>query len=194
MSTPTNLSNFRLNLLSLFKGERKLNYSVDAHYKQTMPAGTSNKDKPARMPRALKHINMQEFQSFPQRRLELQEIEYNAYRKANEITATLREQALPDMTPEASEAEREAEQKKIDEPEPLTGEEMAGKEGLISQGSRTSKGLPAVCPCARNLRMVCGSVSGSLLSINYVAISMTDEIVDKTSADVAEYCPVFQEK
>jgi len=46
-----------LSLLSLFERERKLNYSVDVYYKETMRAGPSNKDKPARVPRAPKQIN-----------------------------------------------------------------------------------------------------------------------------------------
>ena len=46
-----------MGLLSLSKRERKLNYSVDAYYKETMRAGPSNKDKPARVPRAPKQIN-----------------------------------------------------------------------------------------------------------------------------------------
>ena len=45
------------NPLELSKRERKLNYSVDAYYKETMRAGPSNKDKPARVPRAPKQIN-----------------------------------------------------------------------------------------------------------------------------------------
>lgn len=46
-----------MGLLSLSKRERKLNYSVDAYYKETMRAGPSNKEKPARVPRAPKQIN-----------------------------------------------------------------------------------------------------------------------------------------
>lgn len=40
----------------------------------------------------------------------------------------------PDLTPEELEAEREVEQKKIDEAVPLTEEETAEKEMLITQG------------------------------------------------------------
>ncbi len=73
-------------------------------------------------------------------------------RKLMRFRATIREQAGPDVTPEALEAERETEQKKINEckfafrlrsnivliaptsAKPLTEEEMAETEGLISQG------------------------------------------------------------
>lgn len=72
--------------------------------------------------------------------------------KEHGIAATIREPVGPDMTPEMLEAEREAEQKKIDEcmqlrllvvphdlnrfppAEPLNEEEQAEKEELVSQG------------------------------------------------------------
>ena len=80
----------------------------------------------------------------------MQEQEYNAYRvsvewhesclflmrtcqqKEHNIPATLRD--APDVPAEELEAEREAEQKKIDEAVPLTEDELAEKEQLISQG------------------------------------------------------------
>jgi len=118
----------------------------------------------------------QEFQFFPERLLALQEIEYNAYRKANEIPATIREQAAPDVTPEALEAEREAEQKKIDESEPLTEEEMAEKEGLISQGFENWS--------RRDFQQFVRALETYRWTDDYELLA--SEIVDKTSADVAE--------
>ncbi|KLO15808.1 SNF2 family DNA-dependent ATPase [Schizopora paradoxa] len=173
-----------LNLLSLSKRERKLNYSVDAYYKETMRAGPSNKDKPARVPRAPKQINTQEFQFFPERLLDLQEREYNAYRKANEIPATIREVAGPDQKPEELETEREAEQKKIDEAEPLTEEELAEKETLISQGFENWS--------RRDFQQFVRALETYGWTDDYELLA--SEIADKTSSDVAEYYPVFQEK
>ena len=74
----------------------------------------------------------QEFQFFPERLSELQEREYNAYRvssltinsdrisdafiqRLHEIPAMIREAPNEDITQEKLEAERDAEQKKIDE-------------------------------------------------------------------------------
>lgn len=54
--------------------------------------------------------------------------------KANDIPAAIRDVQGSNITPEELEAEREAEQKKIDEAEPLTEEELALKEQLISEG------------------------------------------------------------
>ena len=91
-------ANLNLSLLSLNKRERKLNYSVDSYFKDTLRAGQPKTEKAPRVPRAPKQVQMyvcftdsrnidinamrfrQEFQFFPERLSELQEREYNAYR------------------------------------------------------------------------------------------------------------------
>lgn len=56
--SPIKRQNLSLDLLSLSKRERKLNYSVDAYYKETMRAGPSKPEKAPRVPRAPKQINL----------------------------------------------------------------------------------------------------------------------------------------
>ena len=51
--------NLSLDLLSsLSKRERKLNYSVDAYYKETMRAGPAKTEKAPKLPRAPKQLNL----------------------------------------------------------------------------------------------------------------------------------------
>ena len=64
-----------LNIISLSKRERKSNYSVDTHFKDTLRAGTSKKDKEPKLPRAPKQVGIQDFQFFDPRLQELQERE-----------------------------------------------------------------------------------------------------------------------
>lgn len=47
-----------LNMLSLSKRERKMNYSVDSYFKDTLRAGPSKTEKAPKMPRAPKQIQM----------------------------------------------------------------------------------------------------------------------------------------
>ncbi|EJC98571.1 uncharacterized protein FOMMEDRAFT_95786 [Fomitiporia mediterranea MF3/22] len=126
-----NRPNLGLDLLSLSKRERKLNYSVDAYYKETMRAGQAKPDKAPKLPRAPKQLNLQEFQFYPPRLQELQEREYNAYRKEHGIPAAPNN---PNLSPEELEEERAAEQAKIDDAIPLTQEEQEEKDELVAQG------------------------------------------------------------
>lgn len=48
----------QFNPLALSKRERKLNYSVDSYFKETMRAGPSKTEKAPKMPRAPKQIQM----------------------------------------------------------------------------------------------------------------------------------------
>ncbi|KAL5508749.1 hypothetical protein ACEPAG_4728 [Sanghuangporus baumii] len=126
-----NRQNLSLDLLSsLSKRERKLNYSVDAYYKETMRVGPSKTEKPIKLPRAPKQVNVQDFHFMPPRFVELQEREYNAYRKEHGIPAV---PVDPSLSPEELEALRAAEQEKIDNVVPLTEEEQDEKEGLLAE-------------------------------------------------------------
>ncbi|PAV22924.1 SNF2 family DNA-dependent ATPase [Pyrrhoderma noxium] len=176
-----NRQNLSLDLLSLSKRERKLNYSVDAYYKETMRAGPSKPEKAPRVPRAPKQINLQEFQFFPEELQSLQEREYNAYRKEHGILAAPEGKNL---TPEEYEAEREIEQKKIDEAIPLTEEEVAHKESLISQGFENWS--------RRDFQQFVRALETHGWTEDFELLA--SEIGDKTPADVSEYYHVFQEK
>ncbi|KAI0814754.1 SNF2 family DNA-dependent ATPase [Irpex lacteus] len=129
----TGRKSLQFNPLSLSKRERKLNYSVDAYFKESMRAGPSKIEKAPKIPRAPKQLQLQDFQFFPPRLAELQERELAYHKKLNEISATTRE-AGPDDTPEKLEEERKAAQELIDNAEPLTEEEQAEKEELLAQG------------------------------------------------------------
>lgn len=121
------------NMLSLAKRERKTNYSVDNYFKDTLRAGPSKTEKAPKIPRAPKQIAIQDFQFFPPELAVLQERELAAFKRANNIAATLRE-AGPDDTEESLEAERAAAQSFIDNAEPLTEEEADQKDVYAGQG------------------------------------------------------------
>ena len=105
----------QFNPLSLSKRERKLNYSVDSYFKETMRAGPSKTEKAPRIPRAPKQVQMQDFQFFPPRLAELQEQELAAHKRLNDIRAVTREPAGPEDTPDVLEKERQEAQDFIDQ-------------------------------------------------------------------------------
>ncbi|KAG6380533.1 SNF2 family DNA-dependent ATPase [Boletus reticuloceps] len=123
-----------LNMLSLSKRERKLNYSVDSYFKDTLRAGPSKTEKAPKMPRAPKQIQIQDFQFFDPALAQLQERELAVFKRLNGIAATTREPQGPDDTPEKLEAERAPAQEFIDTAEPLTEEEQALKEQYTEAG------------------------------------------------------------
>ncbi|KAF8131403.1 SNF2 family N-terminal domain-containing protein [Boletus edulis] len=123
-----------LNMLSLSKRERKLNYSVDSYFKDTLRAGPSKTEKAPKMPRAPKQIQIQDFQFFDPALALLQERELAVFKRLNGIAATTREPQGPDDTPEKLEAERAPAQEFIDTAEPLTEEEQALKEQYTEAG------------------------------------------------------------
>ena len=104
----------QFNPLALSKRERKLNYSVDAYFKESMRAGPSKQEKAPKLPRAPKQLQLQDFQFFPPRLAELQEQELAYHKKINEIPATIGEAQGPEDTPEKLEEERRAAQEIID--------------------------------------------------------------------------------
>ena len=109
-----NRKTLQFNPLALSKRERKLNYSVDSYFKETMRAGPSKTEKPAKIPRAPKQIQMQDFQFFPPRLAELQEQEMAAHKRMNDIPAVVRDPASEEDTADKLEEERKAAQEFID--------------------------------------------------------------------------------
>ncbi|KAH8104394.1 ISWI, HAND domain-containing protein [Phellopilus nigrolimitatus] len=148
-----------------------MNYSVDAYYKETMRVGPSKTEKAPRVPRAPKQINLQEFQFFPEWLQALQEQKYNVYRGTN-------------VTPEELEAERDAEQKRIDEAEPLTEEEVAEKDEPISQGFENWS--------RRDFQQFVRALETHGWMEDFEVLA--SEIGDKTARYVIEYNHIFQEK
>ncbi|KAF8421721.1 HAND-domain-containing protein [Boletus edulis BED1] len=123
-----------LNMLSLSKRERKLNYSVNSYFKDTLRTGPSKTEKAPKMPRAPKQIQVQDFQFFDPALAQLQERELAVFKRLNGIAATTREPQGPDDTPEKLEAERAPAQEFIDTAEPLTEEEQVLKEKYTEAG------------------------------------------------------------
>ncbi|KAI0721210.1 P-loop containing nucleoside triphosphate hydrolase protein [Fomitopsis betulina] len=174
----------QLNPLALSKRERKLNYSVDGYFKDAMRAGPSKTEKAAKIPRAPKQIQLQDFQFFPPRLAELQEQELAAHKRANEIPATLRDPTGPEDTPEKLEEERQAAQEFIDNAEPLTEKQLAEKEALIAQGFEDWS--------RRDFQQFIRGLETYGWTDDYELLA--SEIQDKTVDDVAAYYPVFKKK
>ncbi|EIW63750.1 SNF2 family DNA-dependent ATPase [Trametes versicolor FP-101664 SS1] len=174
----------QFNPLSLSKRERKLNYSVDSYFKETMRAGPSKTEKAPKIPRAPKQIQMQDFQFFPPRLAELQEQELAAHKRLNEIPATIREPAGPEDTPETLEEERKQAQEVIDNAEPLTEDQQQEKEELIAQGFEDWS--------RRDFQQFVRALETYGWTDDYELLA--SEIQDKTAAEVADYYPVFKKK
>ncbi|KAF8484763.1 P-loop containing nucleoside triphosphate hydrolase protein [Russula ochroleuca] len=172
------------NPLSLSKRERKLNYSVDSYFKETMRAGPSKTEKAPKLPRAPKQISLQDFQFFPPKLAELQERELAVYKRLNEIPATVRELQGEDDTPEKLEAERQAAQEFIDTAEALTEEELQEKEELIAQGFEDWS--------RRDFQQFIRALESYGWTEDFDLLS--SEIQDKTELHVAKYYPVFRRK
>ncbi|KAH9914892.1 SNF2 family DNA-dependent ATPase [Epithele typhae] len=179
-----NRKTLQFNPLALSKRERKLNYSVDSYFKETMRAGPSKTDKPAKIPRAPKQIQMQDFQFFPPRLAELQEQELAAHKRANDIPALTREPAGPEDTPEVLEEERMAAQEYIDNAEPLTEEQMEEKDELVAQGFEEWS--------RRDFQQFVRALETYGWTDDYELLA--SEIQDKNADDVEVYYPVFKKK
>ncbi|RWS11514.1 SWI/SNF-related matrix-associated actin-dependent regulator of chromatin subfamily A member 5-like isoform X1 [Dinothrombium tinctorium] len=108
------------------KRERKANYAVDAYFREALRVSEPRAPKAPRPP---KQPNVQDFQFFPPRLFELLDKEIYYYRK----TVGYKVPKNPELGSEANKIQRE-EQRRIDDSEPLTEEEIAEKEDLLQQG------------------------------------------------------------
>ncbi|XP_014676572.1 PREDICTED: SWI/SNF-related matrix-associated actin-dependent regulator of chromatin subfamily A member 5-like [Priapulus caudatus] len=108
------------------KRERKANYAVDAYFRDALRV---NEPKAPKAPRPPKQPNVQDYQFFPPRLFELLDKEIYWFRKS----IGYRVPRNPDMGSDAPRVQKE-EQKRIDEAEPLTEEEIAEKESLLNEG------------------------------------------------------------
>lgn len=108
------------------KRERKANYAVDAYFKEALRVA---EPKAPKAPRPPKQPIVQDFQFFPPRLFELLDQEIYYYRK----TVGYKVPKNTELGSEATKIQRE-EQRKIDDAEPLSEEEMAEKESLLTQG------------------------------------------------------------
>ncbi|KAK9509609.1 hypothetical protein O3M35_006882 [Rhynocoris fuscipes] len=108
------------------KRERKANYAVDAYFREALRV---SEPKAPKAPRPPKQPIVQDFQFFPNRLFELLDQEIYYFRK----TVGYKVPKNPELGSDAARVQRE-EQRKIDEAEPLTEEEVAEKEKLLTQG------------------------------------------------------------
>ncbi|VDP90408.1 unnamed protein product [Echinostoma caproni] len=116
------------------KRERKANYAVDAYFREALRVSEPKAPKPPRPP---KQPNVQDFQFFPPRLFELLDKEIYAFRKSIGYKVPRNPDAGPD-----AERERLEQQLRIDEAEPLTEEEVAEKEELLTQVNYSSFIVP----------------------------------------------------
>lgn len=108
------------------KRERKANYAVDAYFREALRV---SEPKAPKAPRPPKQPIVQDFQFFPPRLFELLDQEIYHFRKSLGYKVPKN----PELGPEAARVQKE-EQRKIDEAELLTEEEITEKENLLTQG------------------------------------------------------------
>ncbi|KAJ2768918.1 chromatin remodeling complex Adenosinetriphosphatase [Coemansia nantahalensis] len=118
------------------KRERKANYAVDDYYREALRQG-AKAGAGQRAPRPPKQMHIQDFQFYPARLQELLDKELLAYRRAigYRVPRAGADDESDGVAGEArSDEARRAEQVRIDRAEPLTEDELAEKEALVSQG------------------------------------------------------------
>lgn len=108
------------------KRERKANYAVDAYFREAL---RTSEPKAPKAPRPPKQPIVQDFQFFPPRLFELLDQEIYYFRKS----LSYKVPKNTELGPEATKIQRE-EQRKIDEAEALSEDEMGEKESLLQQG------------------------------------------------------------
>jgi len=108
------------------KRERKANYAVDAYFREAL---RQSEPKAPKAPRPPKQPVVQDFQFFPARLFELLDKEIYYYRS----TVSYKVPKNPEFGADAARIQKE-EQKKIDEAEPVTEEELEERDDLLKQG------------------------------------------------------------
>lgn len=164
------------------KRERKeIGYSMDKYYRETLKTGNRQESKKDRVPRAPKQVLIHDYQFFPPELQELQDKETAWYRKENGITVPIQDGPEEDL--EARQADQELAQAEVDNAVPLTEEEKAEKERLISLGFQDW-----------NKRDFQQFLNGSAKygRTNYEGIS--EEVDGKNAQEIAEYAKVFWKK
>lgn len=108
------------------KRERKANYAVDAYFREAL---RTSEPKAPKAPRPPKQPIVQDFQFFPPRLFELLDQEIYFFRR----TLNYKVPRNTELGPESTRVQRD-EQRKIDEAEPLSEEEIGEKDSLLTQG------------------------------------------------------------
>merc|ERR1711981_1561215 len=118
-----------LNWIAPPKRERKANYAVDAYFREALRVGAAE-PKAHKAPRPPKQPIVQDFQFFPARLFELLDQEIYHYRKMVGYKVPLN----TDLGPSDAKKIQKEEQRRVDEAEELTEEELEEKEELLLQG------------------------------------------------------------
>ncbi|KAI8992400.1 SNF2 family N-terminal domain-containing protein [Pilobolus umbonatus] len=126
--------NVGLSWLGPAKRERKANYVVDDYYKEALRASTRTPSTKAPKP---KKYNIEDFQFFPPRLAELNELDTLYLRKSLGYKIPPVSEEGTEKEREELEKEREEEQRKIDEAEPLTEKEEEERKVLYTKGFAT---------------------------------------------------------
>ncbi|KAJ5814787.1 ISWI chromatin-remodeling complex ATPase ISW2 [Penicillium riverlandense] len=115
------------------KRERKEQfYSIDKYYRQALSTGGRTADPKPKVPRAPKQVAVHDWQFFPPGLQELQDKETANFHKEIGYKAPLPEGPEEELS--EREAERDLEQKEIDNAVPLTEEEQAEKARMSEDG------------------------------------------------------------
>ncbi|PHZ07630.1 uncharacterized protein RHIMIDRAFT_242445 [Rhizopus microsporus ATCC 52813] len=171
-----------LSWLGPAKRERKANYAVDDYYKEALRTSTRTPSNKAPRP---KKYNTEDFQFFPARLIELNERDTYYLRKSlgYKVPPVAPEEGASEEEIQQLEKEREEEQKKIDNAEPLTEQEEEERKTLYAKGfSNWSKKDFAtfINACAKYGRN------------NFDAI--TSDLENKTLDEVKKYAKVFWQR
>jgi SWI/SNF-related matrix-associated actin-dependent regulator of chromatin subfamily A member 5 len=171
-----------INWINPAKRERKEQiYSIDKYYKQALQTGGRTADTKPKAPRAPRQISIQDYQFYPERLKELQDRETAFYRKEIGYKVPLADG--DEDTLAEREADREAEQRIIDEAVPLTEEEQAEKAELAKSGFEEW-----------NRRDFQQFINGSNLygRNNYEGIATHCQ--NKNAAEIKQYAKVFWQR
>ncbi|POS77530.1 chromatin remodelling factor 4-1 [Diaporthe helianthi] len=171
-----------INWINPAKRERKEQiYSIDKYYKQALQTGGRTADTKPKAPRAPRQISIQDYQFYPERLKELQDRETAFYRKEISYKVPLADGDEDNLA--EREAEREAEQRIIDDAVPLTEEEQAEKAELAKSGFEEW-----------NRRDFQQFINGSNLygRNNYEGIATHCQ--NKNAAEIKQYAKVFWQR
>lgn len=169
---PTAISNIGHGWINPGKRERKENYSIDMYYKDVL--NTGSRQAPKSGPKPPKILNLYDHQFYPPKLIEMYELEKNYYKKQTNFVVPLKPGTAKDLA--ERELEQKLEQEEIENSRPLTDEEKALKEQMLTQGFSNWNRKDFI-----HFILVCTKYGRN--SVPMIAA----EFEDKTVEDVREY-------
>ncbi|KAL1978727.1 hypothetical protein VTN31DRAFT_1586 [Thermomyces dupontii] len=168
-----------LNWINPAKRERKEQvYSIDKYYRQALSTGGRTTESKPKTPRPPKQITIHDWQFYPPRLQDLQDKETAYFHKEIGYKAPLPDGPEEELS--EREAERELEQREIDNAVPLTEEEQAEKARLSEEGFGNW-----------NRRDFQQFINGSAKFGRHDYEGIATEVDSKTPEEVKEYAQVF---